>query len=214
MELKWIQLWLPFMISSFFIMVLSWYYFRGFKRKYEKVLGLFEYVDTYWVERDKERYKLLMGLLTKDTDLVYRYQFDLGSKECFVVSEKGRKELQQKRNQGGHRQNLKVRDVRLSAVPSMVAYLVVASAFIILSTLITVQTQLYLQKYRPTTLLYRLMSDLSFYIPGSFAQREMLYHYWLFPYYTEVERVGLRDLIDNGVDHLEEFNKMLLNLEK
>jgi len=59
--------------------------------------------------------------------------------------------------------------------------------------------------YRPTTDLYRLMSDLSFDVPGAYAKREMCYHFYLFPYYTEDDRTKLRNYILDSLNKTEIF---------
>lgn len=53
------------------------------------------------------------------------------------------------------------------------------------------------------------MSDLSFHIPGAFAKKEMCYHFYLFPYYTDTERVKLIKYINYHLDNIELFGNLL-----
>jgi len=68
-------------VLSFILTSLSWIYYRLYIKKYERIVGLFKFIDIYWVERDKERYKLLISVLSKDMDLLFKYRFNLNHKE-------------------------------------------------------------------------------------------------------------------------------------
>lgn len=45
-----------------------------------------------------ERYKILINILTRDADIMFKYRFDLDLKEKFLLTEKYRKEPNDKRS--------------------------------------------------------------------------------------------------------------------
>lgn len=76
------------MVISLILVLFSWWNYRLYIKKYERIVGLFKFIDIYWMERDKERYKMLLNVLNKDLDLLFRYKFKLDNKETFILEEK------------------------------------------------------------------------------------------------------------------------------
>lgn len=57
------------------------------------MLKLFQKVDVVWVLRDLERCKELLSLLNKDSNLMFRYKFNILLKERFFRSELSKKHI-------------------------------------------------------------------------------------------------------------------------
>ena len=52
--------------------------------KYERLMNFYKYADKISVDKDIERYKLLINILTKDSDVMFKYNFDIDQKEKFL----------------------------------------------------------------------------------------------------------------------------------
>lgn len=65
----------------------AWLLYIKHIRKFSKILKLFLKVDVVWISRDLERCKELINFLNKDSDLVFRYKFNIMLKERFFKNE-------------------------------------------------------------------------------------------------------------------------------
>lgn len=45
---------------------------------------MFTLIDTVWLQRDMDRFRGILSLLSKDSDVVFKYTFDLELKESFL----------------------------------------------------------------------------------------------------------------------------------
>lgn len=55
-------------------------------------MGFFKFIDAVWLQRDIERYRILMDLLNRDNNVMFKYQFDIDVKEKFLAAEEFKKE--------------------------------------------------------------------------------------------------------------------------
>lgn len=45
---------------------------------------MFQMIESVWVQRDIDRYKGILALLAKDSDVIFKYTFDIDLKEKFL----------------------------------------------------------------------------------------------------------------------------------
>jgi hypothetical protein len=57
---KWYTLMVPFMLIGTILIVLAWLTYNRHIKKYYSILKLFTYMESYWVERELERLKVLI----------------------------------------------------------------------------------------------------------------------------------------------------------
>ena len=82
----------PFYVLFFCIALLGLYSFLKFKDLYSEILLFHSFIEKEWLERDIERYKILINLVNQDRNVIFKYNFDLESKEKFLKMEEKRKE--------------------------------------------------------------------------------------------------------------------------
>ncbi|CAD8161279.1 unnamed protein product [Paramecium octaurelia] len=201
---NWQSIWIPFLILDAVFMIATYYNYKVYLQNYESFLNLFKFIDEVWLNRDMERYKILINILTKNSDVIFKYQFDLEQKEKFMMAEKYKKEskiihdLKKKKNYQNYD--------KLSTIYGLVGISFVFSVFFIPSLLIQLQTNNYLSKYVNTADFYKFTGDLCFQLPGMFSQRQFLY--WWAIYNLDVkDKPRMVARLFNGIDNLKLFDE-------
>ncbi|CAD8176313.1 unnamed protein product [Paramecium octaurelia] len=170
---NWQSIWIPFLVLDFVFMLATYYYYTQYLLIYENFLNLFKFIDEIWLNRDMERYKILISILTKNSDVIFKYQFDLEQKEKFMMAERYQKEsktihdVKKKKSYQNYD--------KLSKISGLIGISFVFSVFFIPALLIQLQTNSYLSKYVNTADFYKFTGDLCFQLPGMFSQRQFLY---------------------------------------
>ncbi|CAD8065495.1 unnamed protein product [Paramecium primaurelia] len=201
---NWQSIWIPFLVLDALFMIATYYYYKQYLSIYESFLNLFKFTDEIWLNRDMERYKILINILTKNSDVIFKYQFDLEQKEKFMMAEKYKKEskiihdLKKKKNYQNYD--------KLSTIYGLVGISFVFSVFFIPALLIQLQTNSYLSKYVNTADFYKFTGDLCFQLPGMFSQRQFLY--WWSLYNLDInDKPRMITRLFNGIDNLKQFDE-------
>jgi uncharacterized membrane protein len=74
---KWLIMWSLFLVTTLIIAFISRWYYKQYLKQYQVVMQSFCTLDAYWIERDKERLQLLINLIAKDSNLLFKYTFNL-----------------------------------------------------------------------------------------------------------------------------------------
>jgi hypothetical protein len=139
-----------------FILLLSllgWISYKAYLRKLERLMTMFRYIKLDSIEKDKSRFKMLISTLTRDYDLIFRYDFNLPEKEKFIHSSYGRDANFQKTSQKSAVDtsiNRSLMKLRLPIWRSIIIFILVIVFFVVLSTLNNFSTETYLSKSRKT----------------------------------------------------------------
>ena len=56
------------------------------------MMELNKYIDMIWIQRDLERFRVIIDFLQKESNIVFNYKFDIDVKERFLEDEDKRKE--------------------------------------------------------------------------------------------------------------------------
>ena len=81
-------MWYPFIVIAAVLIAFSWYFYHLHVNKYERLMNFYKYADRITIDQDIERYKLLVNILTKDSDVMFKYNFDIDLKEKFLKVKK------------------------------------------------------------------------------------------------------------------------------
>ncbi|CAD8166698.1 unnamed protein product [Paramecium pentaurelia] len=208
---NWLSIWIPFLVLDFLFMSATYYYYTQYLSIYESFLNLFKFTDEIWLNRDIERYKILINILTKNSDVIFKYQFDLEQKEKFMMAEKYKKEskiihdLKKKKNYSNYD--------KLPRIYGLIGISFVFSVFFIPALLIQLQTNTYLSKYVNTADFYKFTGDLCFQLPGMFSQRQFLY--WWSIYNLDVnDKPRMIARLFNSIDNLKQFDEYVQNFNQ
>lgn len=83
---------IPFIIVPLFLTAVTWFFYCKFLEKYEKIMELNKLVEYIWISRDLERLQVIIEILSKESNLIMNYKFDIDLKERFFNDEEARKE--------------------------------------------------------------------------------------------------------------------------
>ncbi|CAD8068859.1 unnamed protein product [Paramecium sonneborni] len=175
---NWHQLLIPILIIGSCLMMASMIFYRIYLQQYDRFLQLFSYIDSVWIQNDIARYRGFVGLLNKNQDVLFKYQFDIETKEKIIQNEEEKKE-QQRQNQTQQKEKQNLGFIRLSQkmsyIPSTLTFLLIYGVCFIFCFISNSLGQNYYQKYPETTKFFNLLSDLSMASSGIFSMREISY---------------------------------------
>ncbi|CAD8206434.1 unnamed protein product [Paramecium octaurelia] len=173
---KWILLCLRCTYLILLFQLSAWLLYIKHIRKYSKVLKLFQKVDVVWVLRDLERCKELLGLLNKDSNLMFRYKFNIFLKERFFRSELSKKHIiQDKIKRTGFIKLDSKQKLLLSRLGSFILYSTLFCVFFIYSFIMNFQGIKFMDYYQEKSLQYNQIGELGLSIPKAYSLREILY---------------------------------------
>lgn len=72
-QVKWNSVWYPFIVVTALLAAAAWYSYRKHLNQYEKYMNFFRHINTNSLECDIERLKLLVNILAKDSDVIFKY---------------------------------------------------------------------------------------------------------------------------------------------
>ncbi|KAM3134253.1 hypothetical protein pb186bvf_013673 [Paramecium bursaria] len=200
---KWTELWIIFLIMSFFIICINYYTYIKYRAYYEQYLDLFKYIDNFSLERDLEKYKILGSILNKDQDVMFKYVFDLEQKEKFMLTEKYKKEAQLKVTKEKRHGLAKLQ--KLPHLQSVLVFGILFSVFFTCSIIIQFQTIDYLNKYSNTATAYKKLAYLDLGVSSSFAHRLVSIYFRLYPFYVPSERIILYKQFNGCIQDIQDF---------
>lgn len=70
---NWTMMWIPFVVINFLLIIGAYHCYSKYLELYESFLNLFKFADEVWLNRDIERYKILINILTKNSDIMFKY---------------------------------------------------------------------------------------------------------------------------------------------
>lgn len=74
--------------------------------------------------------------------------------------------------------------------------------FVMLNVLFDQVTARYLTNFPQTISLFKRLSDIGVYVPAAFSQKEILYFWTFFSYYTNKDREEYMEQIRKGIDKI------------
>ncbi|CAD8072198.1 unnamed protein product [Paramecium sonneborni] len=200
---NWTRIWIPFLVIDFLLILGCYQCYKSYLQIYESFLNLFKYADNIWLNRDMERYKILINILTKNSDVMFKYQFDLEQKEKFMMAERYKIE-----NQRVQESKKKKNNKDYNKMPSLIGLISLSAlfaVFFISSLLIQLQTNDYLERYAKTADIYKYIGDLCYKVPGLFSQRQFLY--WWDIYYLDLnDKPRMQNRLFEGIQSCKKFD--------
>ncbi|CAD8182896.1 unnamed protein product [Paramecium pentaurelia] len=176
LQQKWIIVCLRCTYLILLFQLSAWLLYIKHIRKYSKILKLFQKVDIVWVLRDLERCKELLNLLNKDSNLMFRYKFNIFLKERFFKSELSKKHIiQDKIKRTGFIKLDNKQKLLLSRLGSFILYSILFCVFFIYSFIMNLQGINFMDYYQMKSLQYNQIGEFGISIPKAYSLREVLY---------------------------------------
>ncbi|CAD8094952.1 unnamed protein product [Paramecium sonneborni] len=175
---KWLSLMIPTLILGFLLLLIVVKFHNLYLQQYDQFIQLFSQLEIVWVQRDIDRYKGISSLVIKDSDVLFKYQFDIDLKEKFLAAEDIRKE-KIAQNQKVHKQKQKATnlnfDQKTTKIPSLVIYSTIYALCFGLCFISTSLGESYFTKYPDTTYFFNTLCDVSIASTGVFSLRQIIY---------------------------------------
>ncbi|CAD8100097.1 unnamed protein product [Paramecium sonneborni] len=211
---KWNYLLIPIIIVCFLLLFISFTFYKAYLNQYDNFLQLFNFIDVVWLQRDIDRYRGIASLLIKDSDVLFKYQFDIDIKEKFLAAEDIRKEKiaqNQKNNKQKQKGQIANMNQKMSIIPSMLTFTFTFGICFIFCFITNSLGRNYFLKYPDTTLFFNSLSDLCIAVSGIFSMREVTY-YQKFPLATVFYFLPDKNatfFVQNFFDQIEIINNFL-----
>ncbi|CAD8178702.1 unnamed protein product [Paramecium pentaurelia] len=175
---KWLSLMIPILIIGFLLLLIVVRFHNQYLQQYDQFIQLFSMLEIVWIQRDIDRYKGISALVIKDSDVLFKYQFDIDLKEKFLAAEDIRKE-KIAQNQKGHKQKQKVTNLnfnqKTTKLPSLIIYSTIYALCFGLCFISTSLGESYFSKYPDTTHFFNTLCDVSIASTGVFSLRQIIY---------------------------------------
>ncbi|CAK78495.1 unnamed protein product (macronuclear) [Paramecium tetraurelia] len=175
---KWLSLMIPILIIGFLLLSIIVKFHNQYLQQYDQFIQLFSMLEIVWVQRDIDRYKGISSLVIKDSDVLFKYQFDIDLKEKFLAAEDIRKE-KIAQNQKGQKQRQKATNLNFNQsttkLPSLVIYSTIYALCFGLCFISTSLGESYFVKYPDTTNFFNTLCDVSIASTGVFSVRQIIY---------------------------------------
>ncbi|CAD8172596.1 unnamed protein product [Paramecium pentaurelia] len=183
---KWNYLLIPIVLVCLLLLLIVFSFYKAYLNQYNSFLQLFNFIDIVWLQRDIDRYRGIASLLIKDSDVLFKYQFDIDIKEKFLAAEDIRKEKiaqNQKNNRQKQKGQITNLNQKMSILPSMFLFIFLFGICFIFCFITNSLGRNYFQKYPDTTTFFNSLSNLCIAVSGVFSMREVIY-YQKFPLQT------------------------------
>ncbi|CAD8177675.1 unnamed protein product [Paramecium octaurelia] len=176
---KWNYLLIPIIMVCLLLLFIAFSFYKAYLNQYNSFLQLFSFIDTVWLQRDIDRYRGIASLLIKDSDVLFKYQFDIDIKEKFLAAEDIRKEKiaqNQKNNKSKQKGQIANLNQKMSMLPSMLTFTLLFGICFIFCFITNSLGRNYFQKYPDTTTFFNSLSDLCIAVSGIFSMRDVTYY--------------------------------------
>ncbi|CAK86883.1 unnamed protein product (macronuclear) [Paramecium tetraurelia] len=176
---NWYQLLIPIVIIGGVLLIVCILFYKYYLQQYDEFLELFSYLDTVWLQRDVDRYRGYASLLMKDSDVLFKYQFDLDAKEVFLINEETKKDRiaqnQAFQRDKSNQQGVVVLQQKMQQLPSIFSFATIYGICFVFCFISNSLAQNFYTKYPESTRFFNLLSDLSMASSGVFSMREISY---------------------------------------
>ncbi|CAK64796.1 unnamed protein product (macronuclear) [Paramecium tetraurelia] len=210
---KWIIMVVPISIIVILSLLLLGYYYNYFNNYLEKFFDLNAHIDQIALDADQNRQQFILQSLKQGSELIHLYKFNMIGKEEMLAKVKVKESLKEIKNV-----NNEVKEFRYSIKISKLPLLSTVFAFIIQYVLISGSLTLigtdYMSKFSESIHFFKSISDIGVYVPASFSQKEILYFFSYFTYYTNDDRAFFVDQIQKAVTKIDTFLKMDIESSK
>ncbi|CAD8179593.1 unnamed protein product [Paramecium pentaurelia] len=190
----------------FAFLSLTLLYFIRITRNINKYYVLMQNISNQYIENDLARLKSLSEKISKDQNLLFKYQFSMSEKEKIF-------ENIADRNTTMRRINQKLQAVSMQEI---YYYIFILTTILLIggnATLTYFEGQTYLNKYPATSRFYKAVSDIGTDVPTMYAQRDVLYGRANFPFYTEVDIENILKEIEMAINRTQIFSSEDYNFD-
>ncbi|CAD8101618.1 unnamed protein product [Paramecium primaurelia] len=197
---RWLILVIPISIIISTIIILLAYYHNLFNHLLEKFFALNTFIEQSAIENDNARQLFILQTLKQGSDLIHRYKFNLIGKEEMLrktyVKEKINIQNDIRRTKSS---------VKITKIPLILMILFFQIQYSLIAGPLTYVGAKYMRKFPDTIHFFKSFSDIGVYVPAAFSQKEMLYYFFYFSYFTKEDRTFFIEQIQKSVQKIDTF---------
>ncbi|CAD8206616.1 unnamed protein product [Paramecium octaurelia] len=197
---RWLVLVIPISIIISTIVLLLAYYHNLFNHLLEKFFALNTFVEQSAIESDNARQLFILQTLKQGSDLIHRYKFNLVGKEEML-----RKTHVKDKNKIQNEIRSTKSSIKFTKIPLIILIVFFQLQYSLIAGPLTYVGAKYMRKFPDTINFFKSFSDIGVYVPAAFSQKEMLYYFSYFSYFTKDDRAFFIEQIEKAVLKIDTF---------
>ncbi|CAD8123037.1 unnamed protein product [Paramecium sonneborni] len=201
---RWIIMVIPISFLLIFSLLLLAYYYNLFNHLLEKFFNLNQHIAQIDLDLDQKRQQFIFQSLKQGSELIHMYKFNLVGKEELLTKHKTKEMQKELKNAGQESRAIKF-SVKISTIPLICCVLALLVQYLLICGSLTYVGSVYMSKFSKTIHFFKSISDIGVYVPASFSQKEILYFFSYFPYYTNDDRAFFVEQIQKAVTKIDTF---------
>ncbi|CAD8075198.1 unnamed protein product [Paramecium sonneborni] len=207
---KWNVIWIIYLFIGVCPLLISIFYYRLYRSKFDKYTNLFRYCSSYKMDLEIEKLKSIVKVVNKNSETLFNYQFSLEIKEENIQKEK----------QKNNHDQLKSKDIKLQQqlknLSFFSGFFFTAFGWLIflgLSIVANIQIGNYLNKYIATADTYKLLQDMTLYAGTLFRNRDFGLNFPNLPYLRDYDKEKFYVTMNTGLDTINQFLEFSYSFE-
>ncbi|CAD8124629.1 unnamed protein product [Paramecium sonneborni] len=201
---RWIIMVIPISISVLISILLLGYYYNQFNHYLEKFFGLNMHIDQIELDQDQGRQQFILQSLKQGSELIHLYKFNLIGKEEVLAKTKIKESKKESKILNNEPKEIR-QSIQISKLPLIFSIFALLLQFVVIAGPLTYVGSEYMSKFSKTIHFFKSISDIGVYVPASFSQKEILYFFSFFTYYTAEDRTFFVEQIQKAVTKIDIF---------
>ncbi|CAD8123035.1 unnamed protein product [Paramecium sonneborni] len=201
---KWIIMVIPISISVLISILLLGYYYNQFNHYLEKFFNLNIHIDQIELNADQGRQLFILQSLKQGSELIHLYKFNLIGKEEILEKTKIKEIKKGLKIQGNEPKEIR-QSIQISKFSLIFSVFFLLIQYLLIAGLLTYIGFEYMNKFSKSIHFFKSISDIGVYVPASFSQKEILYFFFQFTYYTNDDRAFFVEQIQKAVTKIDTF---------
>ncbi|CAD8119311.1 unnamed protein product [Paramecium sonneborni] len=206
---RWLTVLIPLSIIYSSIMILLTYYHNLYNQLLQRFFALNNFVEQSAIENDTTRQLFILQTLKQGSELIHKYKFNLIGKEEMLRKTKQKEKKNEINYQNEFRRTKS--SVKIPKIPLLIMILFFSIQYSLIVGPLTYVGIKYMRKFPDTMNFFKSFSDIGVYIPAAFSQKEMLYYFFYFSYFTKDDKVFFIEQIQKSVQKIDTFLNLKLD---
>ncbi|CAD8123039.1 unnamed protein product [Paramecium sonneborni] len=201
---RWIIVVIPISVSVLISILLLGYYYNQFNHYLEKFFNLNIHIDQIELNADQGRQLFILQSLKQGSELIHLYKFNLIGKEEILAKTKVKEIKKELKILSIEPKEIK-QSIKISKFTLIFSVFVLIIQYLIIAGPLTYAGYQYMSKFSKSIHFFKSISDIGVYVPASFSQKEILYFFSYFTYYTNDDREFFVEQIQKAVTKIDTF---------
>ncbi|CAD8145034.1 unnamed protein product [Paramecium octaurelia] len=210
---KWIKMVVPISIVVMLSLFLLGFYYNYYNNYLEKFFALNAHIDLIELDADQNRQQFILQSLKQGSELIHLYKFNMIGKEEMLAKVKVKESQKEIKNINNEVKEFRY-SIKISKLPLISTVLVLLIQYVLISGSLTFIGTDYMSKFSESIHFFKSISDIGVYVPAAFSQKEVLYFFSFFTYYTTDDRAFFVDQIQKAVTKIDTFLQMDIESSK